>query len=118
MTKSLSLDRRSFLDAAGKCGAGILVSAGAAGVALAQDKKGKGEKKGGEKPEDVGPTEDLMREHGVLNRVLLAIIRKRSFLNFSRWRATSSRRRRSHQSDHPCRMVLRVERCHDSRSAY
>lgn len=44
----------------------ISTIAGGAGLALAQEKKGAGE--GGE---DVSPTEDLMREHGLLNRVLL-----------------------------------------------
>jgi hemerythrin-like domain-containing protein len=64
-------DRRNFLDAAVKFGAGLILGASAAGIALAQDKKSKDKKKTAEKPEDVGPTEDLMREHGVLNRVLL-----------------------------------------------
>jgi hemerythrin-like domain-containing protein len=42
----------------------------AGGAALgAQEKKGK--KKGEEEEEDVSPAEDLMREHGVLKRVLL-----------------------------------------------
>jgi hemerythrin-like domain-containing protein len=44
----------------------ISTIAGGAGLALAQEKKGAGE--GGE---EVSPTEDLMREHGLLNRVLL-----------------------------------------------
>jgi hemerythrin-like domain-containing protein len=70
MSKAPDSDRRSFLDAAGKIGAGVIVGVGFAGIALAQGKKGMGGKKD-EKPEDVGPTEDLMREHGVLNRVLL-----------------------------------------------
>ncbi|MEO8338968.1 MAG: hemerythrin domain-containing protein [Nitrospirota bacterium] len=64
-------NRRTFIDAVGKTGAGLIIGATAAGIAGAQDKKGKTEGKIGEKPEDVGPTEDLMREHGVLNRVLL-----------------------------------------------
>lgn len=64
-------DRRSFLDTAGKFGAGFILSAGAAGIALGQGKKSKSGGKAGDKEEDVGPTEDLMREHGVLNRVLL-----------------------------------------------
>lgn len=57
-------DRRRLLDAAVKIGAGVIVGSGVGAVALAQKKKD-------EKPEDIGPTEDLMREHGVLNRVLL-----------------------------------------------
>src|SRR6266581_3475088 len=71
MNKFIHSDRRSFLDAVGKTGAGLILTASAAGIAGAQGKKSKVEKKAGDKPEDVGPTEDLMREHGVLNRVLL-----------------------------------------------
>jgi hemerythrin-like domain-containing protein len=68
MSQALDSNRRQFLDLAGRIG---LMSSGISGVALAQDKKGKSGKANEEKPEDVGPTEDLMREHGVLNRVLL-----------------------------------------------
>ena len=71
MSKGPDSDRRSFLDATTKIGAGLFVGAGVASIGLAQDKKGKSGNKKEEKPEDVGPTEDLMREHGVLNRVLL-----------------------------------------------
>jgi hemerythrin-like domain-containing protein len=55
-------DRRLFLKAAATLG----LAASVPGVVRARDdeKKGKPE-------EDVGATEDLMREHGVLNRVLL-----------------------------------------------
>jgi hemerythrin-like domain-containing protein len=71
MNKSTESDRRRFLDAAGKISAGAILGVGAAAMASTQGKNGKTEKKISEKPEDVGPTEDLMREHGVLNRVLL-----------------------------------------------
>lgn len=71
MNKSTESDRRRFLSAAGRISTGAVLGFGAAAIASAQDKKGKTEKKIAEKPEDVGPTEDLMREHGVLNRVLL-----------------------------------------------
>jgi hemerythrin-like domain-containing protein len=54
-------DRRQFLLATAALGVPVL-------GALAGDKKGD-EKKGDE--EDVGAAEDLMREHGVLNRILL-----------------------------------------------
>jgi hemerythrin-like domain-containing protein len=70
MNKLLPFDRRGFLDAAGKVIAGLVLTTDVAGIALAQGKKDNS-KQGREKPEDVGPTEDLMREHGVLNRVLL-----------------------------------------------
>jgi len=71
MSKTPDAGRRSFLQAAGTIGAGVLVSASGTAIAMAQDKKQKSGKKKEEKLEDVGPTEDLMREHGVLNRVLL-----------------------------------------------
>jgi hemerythrin-like domain-containing protein len=71
MSEAPNSDRRSFLDVAGKIGAGLLAGASVAGVATGQGKNGEGGNKLQEKPEDVGPTEDLMREHGVLNRVLL-----------------------------------------------
>ena len=58
------LDRRVFLRS------GILLSGAAvAGVGLLRGAEG--EKKGEEKEAEVGPPEDLMREHGVLKRVLL-----------------------------------------------
>jgi hemerythrin-like domain-containing protein len=49
--------------------AGLAVSAAAAGSAWAAKPRGKKEQK--EDEEDIGPGEDLMREHGVLRRVLL-----------------------------------------------
>jgi len=71
MSKAPDSDRRSFLDVVGKIGAGMIACASVAGVAVGQGKKKDGGNKMPENPEDVGPTEDLMREHGVLNRVLL-----------------------------------------------
>lgn len=59
-------NRRQFLAATAALGIGGLAIP--VGLARAEDKKD--EKK--DKPdEDVGATEDLMREHGVLNRILL-----------------------------------------------
>jgi hemerythrin-like domain-containing protein len=49
--------------------AGLAVAASAAGSAWAAGEKRKGG--GKEEEEDIGPGEDLMREHGVLRRVLL-----------------------------------------------
>ena len=59
-----ALDRRVFLRS------GILLSGAAvAGVGLLRGAEA--EKKGEEKEVEVGPPEDLMREHGVLDRLLL-----------------------------------------------
>jgi hemerythrin-like domain-containing protein len=60
MTRDQGAGRRGFLGA----GAAGLLAAGAAWPAAAAKKKAK-------PAEDVGPGEDLMREHGVLRRVLL-----------------------------------------------
>jgi hemerythrin-like domain-containing protein len=65
--KTTDRERRTFL-----LGAGVAVGAAAlvpARVAVAKGDAKKKEKDEGE--EDVGPGEDLMREHGVLRRVLL-----------------------------------------------
>lgn len=58
-------DRRRFLAGSGALAAAVLVPAGLAIPALAQESRKK------EQEEEVSPTEDLMREHGLLNRVLL-----------------------------------------------
>src|SRR5438094_10500097 len=54
-------DRRHFLAAATALGAGGLTN----GIVLADDKRA------ADKKEEVSAPEDLMREHGVLNRILL-----------------------------------------------
>src|SRR5262245_51769360 len=59
--------RRELLTGAAAAGLG-LVGATARGAA---PKKEKGKEKEAEKRADIPPTEDLMREHGVLRRVLL-----------------------------------------------
>jgi hemerythrin-like domain-containing protein len=59
-------ERRRFLAATAAIGVGALTSG--AGMVHGQD-KAKDDKKGQE--EEVGAAEDLMREHGVLNRILL-----------------------------------------------
>jgi hemerythrin-like domain-containing protein len=64
--KDLTWNRRRFFDAVGRIGVGVIAGACSGGVVLSQSKRAKDEK-----PDEVGPTEDLMREHGVLNRVLL-----------------------------------------------
>jgi hemerythrin-like domain-containing protein len=59
-------ERRGLL--AGAAGTGLVLIAGGAGAAKPADgKKQPAREKGG----DIPPTEDLMREHGVLRRVLL-----------------------------------------------
>jgi hemerythrin-like domain-containing protein len=60
--------RRRFLKLGAAAGAGLLVP-GTAGALRAGEEQGK--KKEAEAEEDVNPAEDLMREHGVLKRVLL-----------------------------------------------
>jgi hemerythrin-like domain-containing protein len=64
-----TVDRRMFLQA-GVAGAGLFVPVS---VAVAQQARGRGSsgKKKEEEQEEVAPPEDLMREHGVLKRVLL-----------------------------------------------
>lgn len=62
----LGRDRRGFL--AGAAGSGLVLIAGGASAATpAEGKKPPAKEKGG----DIPPTEDLMREHGILRRVLL-----------------------------------------------
>ncbi|HEV2949552.1 MAG TPA: hemerythrin domain-containing protein [Gemmataceae bacterium] len=58
-------ERRRFLAATAALGLGALATT--TGPVCGEDKKD--EKKG--EPEEVGAAEDLMREHGVLNRILL-----------------------------------------------
>ncbi|HEX3696428.1 MAG TPA: hemerythrin domain-containing protein [Polyangia bacterium] len=59
--KPIRRDRRELL--AGAAGAGLLLLSSGAGAAPKAATKGKAD--------DVPPTEDLMREHGILRRVLL-----------------------------------------------
>src|SRR6266571_8196691 len=66
MNKELTWNRRRFFDAAGRISAGVIAGACSGRIVLAQSKGAKEEK-----ADEIGPTEDLMREHGVLNRVLL-----------------------------------------------
>ena len=61
--------RRNFLQHTSIAGAGLLVPA----IALAKPQQASADPKTDKKKdgEDISPAEDLMREHGVLNRVLL-----------------------------------------------
>lgn len=65
-----SSTRREFIRLTGVTGTGLFV-AGLAGPALADDKDTTRGKDQGKEKEEVSPAEDLMREHGVLKRVLL-----------------------------------------------
>src|ERR1044071_4781160 len=60
-------DRRRIFQVGGRVGAGLILGACAEDIAPGQRKQSKSAKQ----DEEIGPTEDLMREHGVLNRVLL-----------------------------------------------
>jgi hemerythrin-like domain-containing protein len=64
MTDAHDATRRKLVIAASAAGAGLLLTAGNAGLVLAAQK-------GHSKEKEVGAVEDLMREHGVLRRVLL-----------------------------------------------
>lgn len=61
------IDRRVFVTACGAAGAGLWVPM----LAAEQQRRGGGKPKQDEPEEEVSPAEDLMREHGVLKRVLL-----------------------------------------------
>jgi hemerythrin-like domain-containing protein len=64
--------RRAFLRASTVTGAGLLAASLGGCAARAGDKEHAGEKtKGHDQEEEVSPAEDLMREHGVLKRILL-----------------------------------------------
>jgi hemerythrin-like domain-containing protein len=58
-----AIDRRRFLTMAGAAGSGVMLPV----AALAQQRGGDARRE----EEGVAPPEDLMREHGVLNRILL-----------------------------------------------
>jgi len=64
---AISSTRRQFLQHTSIAGAGLLVPA----VALANPRQAPSAKPKDGNAEDISPAEDLMREHGVLNRVLL-----------------------------------------------
>lgn len=61
--------RRNFLRNSSIAGAGVVLPAFSTARALQQDSKKKEKEK--KDDEDVSPAEDLMREHGLLNRLLL-----------------------------------------------
>jgi hemerythrin-like domain-containing protein len=65
MDKGTLTSRRRFLCLTGSVAAGIAIPAIPHAVLAAEKKEGK------EKGSDVNPVEDLMREHGILRRVLL-----------------------------------------------
>lgn len=61
--------RRQFLRVGTLTGSGLLLSSLALSTRAGDDSKS--EQGSGHPPEEVSPVEDLMREHGVLNRILL-----------------------------------------------
>ena len=63
MSSDTITTRRAFMAVAGTFGAGLIVL-GPARIVTAAGKEAK-------KEEEISPVEDLMREHGVLRRVLL-----------------------------------------------
>jgi hemerythrin-like domain-containing protein len=69
MPESLST-RRNFLRSTSVAGASLLVPVLAVAQQKAAPEKQK-DKDGDKKDEDISPAEDLMREHGLLNRLLL-----------------------------------------------
>jgi hemerythrin-like domain-containing protein len=66
----MNRDRRGFLVRTGGMGLVGAAAVGLGGSLAAADQAG-GKKKAAGADEDVAPPEDLMREHGVLNRILL-----------------------------------------------
>jgi hemerythrin-like domain-containing protein len=64
-------ERRSFLVTAAIAGSTGLLTCGSSAIAWERSKINPGDDKKDKPDEEVGATEDLMREHGVLNRVLL-----------------------------------------------
>jgi hypothetical protein len=69
MLESLST-RRNFLRSTSVAGASLLLPVLAVAQQKAAPEKQK-DKGGDKKDEDISPAEDLMREHGLLNRLLL-----------------------------------------------
>ena len=63
--------RRRLLSTLGEISAGLVAGSSLTALAVAETRKAKSTSAEAGESEDVGPTEDLMREHGVLNRVLL-----------------------------------------------
>jgi hemerythrin-like domain-containing protein len=74
MTKRLEHSRRQFLRVGTSTGAGLLVAGSTVAMQIGPIGEGEEEKpisKNSGSPEEMSPAEDLMREHGVLNRILL-----------------------------------------------
>jgi hemerythrin-like domain-containing protein len=65
------ITRRQFAWQAGAAGLLLPVTGLAEQAVKGSAKAGGGKKEGGENEEEVTPAEDLMREHGLLNRILL-----------------------------------------------
>jgi len=65
-----STSRRHFLQMGSLAGGGLLI-AGCASSAASHGQSNESAKESGKEEEEVSPAEDLMREHGVLKRILL-----------------------------------------------
>jgi len=71
MAVKICHNRREFFFKGTVTGSGLLL-AGLSGITVASEKAGEeAEKDAAETEEGISPAEDLMREHGVLNRILL-----------------------------------------------
>jgi hemerythrin-like domain-containing protein len=70
MSRESAHSRREFILAGTATGTGLLM-AGISGVAAAAEQSDGQMQNAGAKEEEISPAEDLMREHGVLNRILL-----------------------------------------------
>ena len=63
--------RRRFLMAGTATGTGLLIAGIAAATQAGEAPKAAPKQGDAQAPEDISPAEDLMREHGILNRILL-----------------------------------------------
>jgi hemerythrin-like domain-containing protein len=63
--------RRQFLLAGTSAGTGLLIAGIAAATQAGEASKATPKKGGAQAPEEISPAEDLMREHGILNRILM-----------------------------------------------
>ena len=85
MTKRLEHSRRQFLRVGASTGAGLFVAGSTVAMQIGPIGEGEEEKpifRNSGSPEEMSPAEDLMREHGVLNRILLIYAAPDAFPGF------------------------------------